>query len=158
MARRPKRRAPEASPPRQILASFPGCKTPSSAPLPARDPAAARAQAHVDPTAVAKAASGIALFAGVAEKDRQILWASMFVCVYAPGEFIMKQGEMGLNFYVVTSPDQPSRARPSLPPGGRPAPLAAACEHPRPPTPPASGATTRGLPTLTRRWWRGNPS
>jgi CRP-like cAMP-binding protein len=58
-------------------------------------------KAAADVRVVAKAAEGIALFAGIPKEDRAALFASMYTFDYAANEFIMKQGEEGRNFYIV---------------------------------------------------------
>lgn len=50
-----------------------------------------KTQAHADPAVIAKAAEGIALFQGINREDRTVLFDSMYLFDYTPGEFIMKQ-------------------------------------------------------------------
>lgn len=52
-------------------------------------------QAHADPAVIAKAAEGIALFQGINREDRAVLFETMFLFDYTPGEFIMKQVRCG---------------------------------------------------------------
>ena len=58
-------------------------------------------KAAADVRIVAKAAEGMPLFAGINKEDRAALFASMYTFDYAAGEYIMKQGEEGRNFYIV---------------------------------------------------------
>jgi len=60
-------------------------------------------KAAADVRVVAKAVDGIALFAGIPKEDRVLLFASMYQFDYAPGEYIMRQGEEGRNFYIVVT-------------------------------------------------------
>lgn len=48
-------------------------------------------QARVDPSVVAKAVEGIALFQGLSQDDRAILFQSMYEFEFAPGDYIMKK-------------------------------------------------------------------
>ena len=65
------------------------------------DGGAGGARQHADPAVIAKAAAGIALFQNIHKEDRQTLFESMYLLEYVPGEYIMKQGEEGINFYIV---------------------------------------------------------
>ena len=60
-------------------------------------------KAAADVRVVAKAVEGIALFTGIPKEDRALLFAAMYQFDYAPGEYIMRQGEEGRNFYIVVS-------------------------------------------------------
>mmetsp|Transcript_4386 Transcript_4386/g.5082 ORF Transcript_4386/g.5082 Transcript_4386/m.5082 type:complete len:830 (+) Transcript_4386:436-2925(+) len=58
-------------------------------------------KAHTDIQVIEKACEGIAIFQGLHPEDRKKLFGAVYKLEYQAGEYIVRQGEEGRNFYII---------------------------------------------------------